>query len=252
VTRGRWTALVVFGFALAACAGEAASEERAASAPPASSEEKPRPVPIGDVSAVAKRSTESSKAAERMGLNLTRNAPFEIDARSAEMLQDDKGGESMRFRGNVSLTQGELKLTCDRLDAFFPEGRGEGRPQKFIASGDVVVVQGEFELQCTRATFEDGSCIAVCLSSETCQSGKWPEQPARFRRGKDWIEGRELEFNQCTGKMFARCGARLSVTPKAEEPAEAAEPAPEEEKAAPAKPTSAALPDKTQAKGTPK
>jgi hypothetical protein len=137
----------------------------------------------------------------------------------------------------VTLKQGELKLTCDRLDAYFPRGRGQGRPQKFVASGDVTVLQGDFELRCTRATFEEGSCIAVCLSSETCQSGKWPEKPARFRRGKDWIEGRELEFNQCTGKMFARCGARLSVAPKpkdeTEQKAESADESAKPEPAAP-------------------
>ena len=207
---------VALALALGAGACDAASEERSAREPAPVSEAKPEPAKLDDVSAVAQSTQQSDKTAQRLGLDLSSDAPFEIDARSAEMLEDGKGGESLRFRGDVTLTQGELKLTCDRLDAFFPEGRGQGRPQKFVASGDVQVLKGEFELRCTRATFEDDSCIAVCLSSETCQSGKWPAQPARFRRGKDWIEGRELEFNQCTGKMFARCGARLQVAPKTE------------------------------------
>ncbi len=238
------------GLALAAIACDAASEERTA-LPTASA---PEPAPkaesapkLGDVSAVAgpkaPQEGDEKKRGQRLGLDLASDAPFEIDARLAELLEDGKGGESFRFRGDVTLTQGDLKLTCDRLDAFFPEGRSPGRPEKFIATGDVKVVKGEFELRCTRAEFEDKSCIAVCLSSETCQSGKWPEQPARFKRGKDWIEGRELEFNQCTGKMFARCGARLSVAPKPkDENAAKPEPASGDAKPGPAKPSAGATP----------
>jgi hypothetical protein len=242
---GRTCSALGLALALFACAVDAAPEEPVQTSASPVSEEKPAATPakVGDVSAIAEKDepkgdpkSEGSKRGERLGLDLASDAPFEIDARSAEMLEDGKGAESLRFRGDVRLTQGDLKLTCDRLDAFFPEGRSQGRPQKFIASGDVQVVKGDFELRCTRAEFEDNSCVAVCLSSETCQSGKWPEQPARFRRGKDWIEGRELEFNQCTGKMFARCGARLSVAPKSkdeEEQAEA-EPAGTDEKPVPA------------------
>ena len=222
------------GFALAialGCAALRASEEKPAVSAPATpgASESPPDISAESKAAEPEKPAEGRKTAERFGLDLTSNAPLEINSKSFEMLEEGKGGERLRFRGDVKLKQGELELRCERLDAFYPEGAGAGRPQSLVASGDVQIVKGEFELRCTRATFEDANCIAVCLSSESCKSGRWPEQPARFKRGKDWIEGRELEFNQCTGKLFARCGARLQVAPqpkdKEQAPPAAAKPA---------------------------
>jgi hypothetical protein len=205
-----------------------AAEEAPVSATPApkptpavaASDAKPAAAVLDDVSATSKTDKvppkEGNKAAKRLGVDLSSDAPLEIVSQSFEMVDEAKGGERMRFRGQVKLKQGDAELRCDRLDAYYPEGAGSGRPQSLVATGDVQLVQGEFEMRCTRATFDDANCLAVCLSSETCQSGKWPAQPARFKRGVDWIEGRELEVNLCTGKLYARCGARLQVAPKQE------------------------------------
>jgi hypothetical protein len=229
---GRVRAALGFLLALALGSGAfgAPSEERATSQAAPIPEAK---TPEGQTA--PPESTRDAKKGLRLGPELSSDAPFVFDARSMQVIPDERRvSETLRLRGNVTVTQGELKLSCDLLEAYFPEGYGQSSPQKFVASGDVHVVKGEAELRCTRAQFEENTCIALCLSSEPCESAKWPEQPARFRKGQGWMEGRELEFNQCTGEMFARCGARAQVVPRAKE--HDAAPAAPEAPAAPAAP----------------
>ena len=152
-------------------------------------------------------------AARRLGLTLSSDAPLEIDSRLFDIVDAPDGGEYLRFNGDVRLTQGALRLTCENLDAYYPEG-AEGTPQKVVAEGNVIVRQGDVELRCTRAVFDESSCITICTSSVPCESELWPEQPARLQRGQDSIEGRRLEFNMCTGKLTGRCGARITLKPR--------------------------------------
>jgi hypothetical protein len=222
----RWAPGFALALALSASAFASTPEERAsgvASRTPEMKTEAP-----GNASEVESSQRVEDKA-RRIGLDLSSDAPFRFKADSMDVVPDKrKLGDTLQLRGNVTITRGELKLTCDRLDAVFPQGYGQGSPQKFIASGDVHVVNGESELHCTHAEFEGDSCIATCLSSEACGSGKWPEQPARYRSRTDSMEGRKLQFNQCTGQVTAVCGVRGQIAPRAKPPV-AAPAAPAEE-----------------------
>jgi len=90
------------------------------------------------------------------------------------------------------------------------------------SDGDVVVVQNEMELRCTRAEFDDSKCRTICLSSEQCGSSSWPAKPARLTRGDNSIEGRQLEFDLCTSRLSGSCGARVVLNPERKPTAEAA------------------------------
>lgn len=196
-----------------------ASEERATSAAaPKGGAKAPEESSAATKAAVAPGARGDEKA-RRLGLDLSSDAPFEFDADTMDVVPDErKVSDTVRLSGNVTVTRGELKLTCDRLDAFFPEGYGQGPPQKFIASGAVHLLNGESELYCSRAEFEGDSCIATCLGSEPCTSDRWPEQPARYQSRKDSMEGRKLQFNQCTGQVSAGCGVRVQIAPRPKTP----------------------------------
>src|SRR5262245_24256384 len=73
----------------------------------ASEEKQPQTPAVGDVSATATpepsegktEPSEGNKAAARLGLDLSSEAPLEINSRSFEMLEEGKNGERLRFRG---------------------------------------------------------------------------------------------------------------------------------------------------------
>ncbi len=166
-------------------------------------------------------SEQSTRSAEKLGLDLSSDAPLEIDSRLIDIVDADGGGERIRFSGGVTLKQGDLQLTCSVLDAFYPDG-AQGRPERIVADGDVVVVQGDMELRCTRAEFDDSKCRTVCLSSEACGSEAWPEQPALLKRGDNSIAGRQLEFDLCTSRLSGSCGARVVLNPERDQDRKAA------------------------------
>ncbi len=211
--------LALVGVALTLAPSFIGASEGRATGPAAPSAATKAPRGAAPAQADVAPSRGGDERARRIGLDLSSDEPFEFDADTMDVVPDERRvSDTVRLSGNVTVTRGELKLTCDRLDAFFPEGYGQGPPQKFIASGAVHVVNGESELYCTQAEFEADSCIAICLSSETCQSPRWPEQPARFLSSKDSMEGRKLQFDQCTGQVSAACGVRVQVVPRAKAP----------------------------------
>jgi len=194
----------------------------------------------------AKESKAGASTAKRVGIDLSSDKPLGINAAQVDYFDEKDGSTRVEFRRNVRVKQENLELTCQALDMFTP--KDETRPRRIVASGDVKVVQGDLELRCVRATFKD-ECVTICESSERvtsqCEGARWPAQPARFRRGGDWVESRELEFNLCTGKFSGRCGVSLGLTPKGretEEGATAPAPASAAATAAPTSPPPAAAP----------
>jgi len=195
----------------AAAPASASAESAASKAGQSGSAAKPK-----DAKLAGRPSTErQAKSAEKLGLDLTSDAPLKIDSAQIDIVDSEDGGERIRFSGGVVLKQGDLELTCAALDAYYPKG-AQGRPQRIVADGDVLVVQGEMELRCTRAEFDDSKCSTICLSSVACGSPEWPEQPARLIRGDSSIEGRQLEFDLCTSRLSGSCGARVVLNPDSE------------------------------------
>ena len=55
------------------------------------------------------------------------------------------------FTHNVQVTQGDIDLQADRLEAFYPEGSSQ--PERLEAEGNVRVVQADRRARCERATY---------------------------------------------------------------------------------------------------
>lgn len=78
------------------------------------------------------------------------DAPIEIKAEEAEIVSRDQGRELL-FQRNVLVTQANVTLRSQRLEATYR--RGESEPEKLIALGDVLVDQDGRRARCDRAVY---------------------------------------------------------------------------------------------------
>lgn len=88
--------------------------------------------------------------------------PIEIqgDQLDAETVE---GGRRLSFAGNVEAEQGDIHLTCDRLEAFYPTG--ESQPERIVARGNVRIEQGERSATCVEAVFHRAEDRIVCTGA---------------------------------------------------------------------------------------
>ncbi|MFQ5514231.1 MAG: LptA/OstA family protein [Myxococcota bacterium] len=135
-------------------------------------------------------------AAERIGLSVARDAPLTIVAEELEAARGDDGRERVVFRKAVRVEQGTLTLHCDYLEAIYPASAG-GQPETITARGAVRITQDDTEVRCAQAVFRNAACSAVCTSAA---------RPAQLRRGENIIEGREIHFDLCSGRLKVRGG----------------------------------------------
>jgi len=78
------------------------------------------------------------------------DAPIQIKADEAEIVSRDHGRELL-FQRNVQVTQANVTLRSERLEATYR--RGESEPEKLVAHGDVLVDQGGRRARCDRAVY---------------------------------------------------------------------------------------------------
>ncbi len=141
----------------------------------------------------------------RLGLEVDRGAPITISAEEFDAVRDEDGAERVVFRRKVRLQQGDLHLSCDWLEALYPDGAG-GRPARITARGSVALRQADTEVHCTEALFDDAACSVRCASTTG---------PAVLRRGDDVVEGREIHFDLCKGLVKVRGGGMVTIQPRA-------------------------------------
>ena len=165
------------------------------------------PAVAADSKAPEARSVPASEAAGRLGLSVPRDAPMTIAAKELEAMRDGKGRERVVFRGDVRVEQGDLRVTCNWLEAIYPDGAG-GQPDRITARGDVRIQQAETEVLCTEVVFTQGACDTLCTSD----SGA-----AVLRRGENLIEGEQIHFDLCTGTLKVRNG-QVKVRRGSEDP----------------------------------
>jgi lipopolysaccharide transport protein LptA len=108
------------------------------------------------------------------------------------------GGRRLAFSGNVDARQGEVHLTCDRLEAFYPTGASQ--PDQIVARGNVRVEQGERTARCLEAVFHRAEDRIVC----TGQPAELTERCSRAEAEKItfYLETEKLEMVR--GKVFGR------------------------------------------------
>ena len=85
------------------------------------------------------------------GLEHDASLPVEI---SAEGLELDQARGTAVFTGGVAVGQGTLRLGADRIEVFYAdEGTGTGQVERMIATGNVMLSNGEEAAEAERAVY---------------------------------------------------------------------------------------------------
>lgn len=131
------------------------------------------------------------------------DGPLSIHSDELEALQKE-GNRTLIFRKNVRVTQGELAIRCDRLEAYYPAKSSQ--PDRLVATGDVYLAQGSQEAWCDETVYNRRGEMLVCRGS------------ARFRDGDNMLRGSEIEIDLARETVNVRGGAEIVI--QAEPPVE--------------------------------
>ena len=126
-------------------------------------------------------------------------APISINSSELEAIQE---GNKRRFvfTGKVEVKQDNVSLTADRLDAFYPADSSQ--PDRLVASGHVVVNQDGKQARCDEATYLSREQRIFCRGN------------AELRQGDDRAQGKDIELQLDTSKMYIRGGAQIRIQPR--------------------------------------
>lgn len=155
--------------------------DSAANAPPSAA-----PAPPAKAMPAGEASSAGDELASGSGVDLAllppgrRDDPISINSEELEVLPQG-GGRRLVFSQNVEVLQGDISLNADRLEAVYPEGASQ--PERLLASGHVLVVQGDRRARCEEAVYERGPYTIVCR-------GK-----AEVLQACDRVRGEEIEFD---------------------------------------------------------
>ena len=122
----------------------------------------------------------ANTTATELGL-MQKGKPVAIRSDELEVTQQDDRGRRLVFLGNVRVTQGDITLEADRLEAFYPKGMS--RPERLEANGHVRVVQGNRRAQCETAIYDSLRQQVFCRGH------------AELIQGCDTVRGSEIQFD---------------------------------------------------------
>lgn len=135
----------------------------------------------------------------RFGVSIDRSQPLSITSDALEAFKAE-GRRRLVFTDNVEVRQADVTIRTDRLEAFYaPEAN---QPQRLIATGSVVVRQGEREARCQRASYDRETDRLVC-------SGE-----ARLIDGEDAVRGEMIEFDLARETVVVTGGAAVVLHPR--------------------------------------
>jgi lipopolysaccharide transport protein LptA len=118
--------------------------------------------------------------------------------------REEEGARTVTFRDDVRVTQGDLTLRADVLEAAY--AAGEKQPRRLHAKGGVHVSQGEREARCREAVYRAHADEIVCRGA------------GRLRDGEDVIEGEEITFDLARRTVAVEGATNLTLHPEAEGP----------------------------------
>ncbi len=119
------------------------------------------------------------------------------------------GKKAFIFKRNVRVVQGDMTLTTDELEAFYPQGSND--PNRLVARGSVVMVQQDKELVCDEAVYDRKEDRLTCAGNAVMTSGA------------DRLSGDRIEFGIESGVVKVFGGVQVNVIPRSEEDESAAE-----------------------------
>jgi len=128
------------------------------------------------------------------------DAPIKISAAQLEAFERE-GGRRVIFTDDVRASQGDLSLTAQRLEAFYPPEQSQ--PDRLVATGGVVVVQENKTARCDQAIYHRDRQIVVCTGRN-----------AVLTQDDDQVQGREITFHLDTKTLTVKGNAQLRIQPE--------------------------------------
>jgi len=121
-----------------------------------------------------------------------------ISIRSDELESVKSGGiRRLLFTQNVVVTQDDLTIRSDSLEAFYPPKSSE--PDRLVAAGRVRMTNGENEARCDKATYERVEDMLICRGN------------AELREGSDCAAGKWIEFDLTAETIKVGGGATVVI-----------------------------------------
>jgi len=128
--------------------------------------------------------------------------PLRITSEDLEA-RNSGGARHMIFTRNVKATRDDTVLTAKRLDAFYP--KGESRPDKIVATGDVVMDRDGGKALCEKMTYVESENRIHC------------EGNAQLLRDGDRAKGDKIEWDLETETIFVKGNADVLLVDEKEE-----------------------------------
>ena len=183
--------LIVSAALLASGAAHATPGEAAAATPEAVAPV--APTPSGSEALVTP--ADDTEASAPFGFRVN---PGPLTINSDELDADDRnGGRKIVFRKHVEVRQGDLKVTCERLEALYPAGSKQ--PTRLVATGNVQLSQGDQQVWCDEAVFDRVAEKLFCRGN------------GRFVDRENELRGREIEIDLKRESVRVRGDARVVI-----------------------------------------
>lgn len=125
--------------------------------------------------------------------------PFSISSDSLEAEQKN-GRREIRFEHNVRVEQGELRMTADRLEAFYPPSGSE--PERLVATGRVHFRRGDQAARCDRAVYDRLNETLSCSGN------------AHFEEKGNRLSGKVIDIDLAGETVKVRGGASIFIEPE--------------------------------------
>jgi lipopolysaccharide transport protein LptA len=135
-------------------------------------------------------------AARSFGISFEGDQPVSIRSDELEAIEID-GTRRLLFTDNVVVTQDDVTIRSNRLEAFYPAETSQ--PDRLLASGRVRMTQGEREARCDEATYERAKDMLICRGN------------AELRDGEDCVTGQWIEFDTAAETVKVKGGAKVVI-----------------------------------------
>ena len=137
------------------------------------------------------------EAEEGSGFKLFKKGePISIQSDELEVTQDGDG-RHLVFRRAVRVSQGDIQLRTEQLDAYYT--KGESQPDRLVASGAVRVRQGDRRARCEHAIFLNAEQRLICTGR------------ASLVQGCDLVRGAEIRFDLREERVYVTGGASVVI-----------------------------------------
>jgi lipopolysaccharide transport protein LptA len=130
------------------------------------------------------------------GISFDSDQPVSIRSDELEAVEVD-GTRRLLFTENVVVTQDDVTIRSNRLEAFYPAETSQ--PDRLLASGRVRMKQGDREARCDEATYDRAKEMLVCRGN------------AELREGEDCVTGQWIEFDTAAETVKVKGGAKVVI-----------------------------------------